>query len=394
MELLKKKIKQDWLFLLLTGLFALAQAWLFYMQVMHDEKYFSDIWSYIMVMLNRGDIVITYRFLIILLKAAIHFFGYGYGASMVQTGLWILSVLAVKYLWDWVEFPNRLTGDDAGLNRLIGLGALTCCLVGSIWLPNCVGEVYLSTGAANTYHNATSLAAKWINLIVFYASAQMLGNPSRRVSGKMLALFAAGLMLMAYCKPIFPLPFFPAIALIGLYHFIRGGKNERINLVRLALSYVPCCIMLLMQSAQTFGSETPGGNSIILVPGTVYKAYCTNVPLATVFATAFPAFILVTHFRQVLSTCRGQLAWLGFVIGWLEAFFLAEDGNRMYHFNFGWGRSLGLLFLFAVSIPVLIRDWREGKRGAVFWTEAMLLAVHLAFGLGYLGYILVTGRYS
>lgn len=380
----------------LIAVISVPLGYTFYMQAYNGlnqlSGYSSDVKAYLECSIY--GIKIAYPFFINLLDITIPVFGPYFASALVQVIAWIACPVLMKFFWcrDCLPALRQDDRDFKTVNYLVCLGVIACQLVFPIYYPRLTGMLMCGTSIPNPYHNATGLVAKWINLVVFFEACKLLEHPEKKLDTKDLLIFAAMICFMVYAKPIFAPAFFPAMGLVMLWYLIRGSKQTRMNMVKLGLAFIPCCVLLLWQMTQTFGENTEGGNSIAFMPGAVWHYYADYIACSILAALIFPLCVLLLHPEKLLSDRRMQIGWLGCLIGLAQAYFLAETGDRFYHMNWFGGYEIAQYFLFAVSIPVLIQDYRQ-KKWKQCGIELAILLVHLAFGIWYFLRIVRGGYY-
>lgn len=234
-----------------------------------------------------------------------------------------------------------------------------------IYLPG-IRFRYLGVFTANPFHNATYMAARPFAILAFLWYVKLLpgyekGLGSRRGEGEAspgmwdYIWFSVFLFAATMTKPSFTLAMVSAAGLLMLYRLLRAGLRNFLPTLQLGLCFIPTFLALLYQYRGVFvpGEGQEGGLGFCL--GEVWADYCDNIPLGICLAIGFPLVVLVLNYREGRKDAMFRFSWLLYVVSFAEAFFLYEKGFRKVDFNFSWGYMYGIFFCHFGALMLLLR---------------------------------------
>lgn len=265
-----------------------------------------------------------------------------------------------------------------------------------------VGTAYYGPFSMNPLHSPTQLGVRGFSLLCFCIVIDVLHSFGKEdykpifFQGsivKQRILLAMFLFLSVVMKPTFAESFIPAVAfyMLGVWIYRRFKKD-------LASAYFKSCLWMLLCAAPALlymllqyivffalGNGYGDSEGMIFTPMfAVWKLFTENVPLSILFGMAFPLYVILIDLRFFLKEIPGKIALCSYGIGFLEASFLAEDGDRFNHANFMWPYMAGMQLLWTVAFwRFIVLEKRENKTVlqrrllAVGW---ILFFVHVFFG--------------
>lgn len=281
----------------------------------------------------------------------------------------------------YVEFlRQQVPSIDRGRAAWLGL-ALSVC--GAIYFPYFSRHMYYGTGSPNIWHNPTSLAIEFCQVICFAAALAYLQRPGRK------ALWLSGVLLgvTVFAKPTFAITFVPALIIYATLFDERNGWSK-FSLPALAFAIV--AIPLLYQHGVLYGAGNRRSADIIVAPLAVWSHYTNSVLLSMVSALLFPLALTLRILTINTLSLGGAMiiAWLNLVMGMLPFIVFAEayHGKIAYDGNFAWGYYLAMPLLFLTCVA----RWQQVRSElSTAWNRALLavLLAHVFFGLVYAGKI-------
>ena len=210
-------------------------------------------------------------------------------------------------------------------------------------------------------------------------------------------LLAIALFCSAITKPTFAEMFVPAVALIMLVqwigHIFKKDGSASIyfkHCLHMLYCAIPGLLYILLAFLGYFiwgGSYNADGGFTITKWLEVWKMFTENVTLAVLFGMAFPLFLILIDVRFFLKDNLGKLAFVGYIIGFLEAALLGEGGSKLGHGDFIWPMMAGMQLMFMAStLHLLTLEHKHADTKVkrilidVAWT---IFCLHVFFGLLY-----------
>ena len=295
--------------------------------------------------------------------------------------------LAVTYYYIRKNLANE--NDSLAYEASLVLLTVSLFFVSMLFNPFNMDDVflYVGPGTPNPLHNATYVAARGFAVITFFSFCALLEKENGEIKLKDALVFSASLLLCNAAKPSYPLVFLSAG---GLYEFYRLVKSKFKNIkeaVILLLCVMPTLIYMIYQKSAVF--DKTGGIGFCL--GDVWRYYQNNILLGIVKGIAFPIVVLCFNYKKLAGSTVYRFAWIQFALSFCEAYFLYEKGYRMVHFNFSWGYYYGMMFLFLVSVIVLVQS--DGKKSAKI-TQWAFYGAHLLCGILYFAKVFTGGSWG
>lgn len=336
----------------------------------------------------ENSAIYTYRFLIDACSLATKIFGVFTGAALVLTATQLVCALSLKYCLSR-EFERIDAASWCSHRReLVTICCIACQFVACLIVPKVTGYIYLGTSSPNVYHNPTSVAAKWVDLIAFFLMVHLLEDPERKPKWTELLALVASTMMIVYCKPTYGPVYYPVYAVFMLIALCKKGKAVFLNLVKIGAALIPSCLFMLYQMLSTF-SEGIG-----ISPGEVWGFYTNSIAVSALCGIAFPLCVTIFNRRTALKNRALQFAWGGYVMAFLQYYLLVQNGKNAGHANWSWGYSLALFILFAAAMPEYLKNKPDKPIKAEFVVQTVLLILHLALGLAYFAHILKGGFFA
>jgi hypothetical protein len=263
---------------------------------------------------------------------------------------------------------------------LIDFVAISLVIVSMLIIPRMGRDyLYLGIGTPNPWHNPTYLFCRPFSLIAFIALLMSYDKFKANASyARELVLLAVAAALSMWAKPSFMMSFLPALACLFLYKLIKKEVSLRYSIMA-GLALLPSLVPLFIINQSVYQGEQ-ATNKVVIIFGEVWYAYTDNFPLSILMGMAFPLYMLIVNYKT-LST-GFMLAFINYIIATLIYFFLAEDGDRMYHGNFGWTYFFAMFFMFLMASEALFfKSKLHTAAKALGW---LLFGCHLLSGVYYL----------
>ncbi|MCS7003791.1 MAG: hypothetical protein NZM38_00535 [Cytophagales bacterium] len=190
--------------------------------------------------------------------------------------------------------------------------------------------------ALNTWHNPTNILALLLSLLSFWLIVNYFEKKQyiKRIS--------VAICLGLLTKPNFFVCLLPSIMLLAL---IKIPKH----FLRILLWWVvPALLIIIAQFLWVYYgnyhdkgiTQTQIQSSIGFGLGVAWRLHSGNI-LASILVSFFvPVWFCTFYFQYIKSETWFQLLAPTFVIGILLAYFVHENGIRLYHFNFSWQLSI------------------------------------------------------
>lgn len=258
------------------------------------------------------------------------------------------------------------------------------CTASAIWCPFYNIHIYLGQGSPNTWHSPTNIIVKPFAILVFFRVSNLLNKIKigKKISINEFFEISILLVLSNLAKPNFYQGFIPALFLYVVFMVIQTGLKSIKYYLALGLSIVPATILIVFQLFSNFftGGGTSGegiGIGWFLVP----KLYTPSIIISLMLLLCFPICFTIIY-GKYLKRIDLKLAWIYFVVSYLEYGLLYEKGTRFSHGNFGWAYLLSSFILFIITTGLFFSkfDFRKKK-------DKILLGVWLLHGASGIIYI-------
>lgn len=368
---------------------------LFQRQVLGNENYYpSDMKAYILEMqgLESG-----YSFpypVFFKLGAVFHFFlnHPPLSIALAVTVLNSISPLVLKYYMGSM-LKQRLSIAEKKkqfwVDMTVTFASFAILFVSMIYPPSEITLPgirfrYLGVFSPNPFHNATYNATRPFAIVSFFLFAGILPEYEKKINWKDNLLFSFFLFMTTMTKPSFTFVLVPTAGIIMLYRLIRKKFRNFLPTLQLGICFIPTFVALIYQFFGVFAPGDGEERGIGFGIATAWKHYCTNIPFAIGLALGFPLFMLLFHYRQLVTDKLYRFSWQLMAISLAEVLFLYEKGFRLVDMNFSWGYMHGMFFVFVSSVLLLLEDtW---KRKCSVWLLALkwlAFLAHLVCGVYY-----------
>lgn len=239
-------------------------------------------------------------------------------------------------------------------------------------------NLYLGYLSPHIYHNPTITLLKPFALLLFLLVLRVFDGMS--ISRPLLACCALVTTLGTIAKPNYVIAVLPVLALLAFIAFLR---KQSVNWLLLAAGVMlPAVIVLLWQRAYYQATDM---GSFIFAPLQVMNAYSPGSLLPKfLLSILFPLCVAFLYIRAAGRDRMMQIAWLGFAVGVLYTYLLAESKDYVDG-NFTWSGQITLFILFVASALLLIREnaplLARRRFTPAFVICTIVLVLHLIGGL-------------
>ena len=255
-------------------------------------------------------------------------------------------------------------------------------------------DIYLGQLSPNAWHNSTQIFALPFSLAAFIAAVALL-----RVPTKSRALtFGILIFLSTITKPNYTIALFPVLGIILLWTMRSAEVRPMTQFAVICIAFLPTALLLADQYLLVFGSKGVRKTNFVFAPFAVWETYSASVPISIGLSIAGPLAVLLAVPRKWRTGRAMTLAWAVLVFSVLQLALLAEkfeNGSISMEGNFFWGSYSAIFMVFVVSAIALARAYLDGPvsvgRRAGLFTAFILLSLHVATGLYYLGRAGVSG---
>lgn len=235
----------------------------------------------------------------------------------------------------------------------------------------------------NPHHNPTNMVVRFYALVTLAMGAWVFAAHAPR--WWQIALVAVFVFLSVQAKPSWIVAYLPALL---AYAVLQALLRQRVNWLALGLGFVlPSLLVLGWQFNQTYDASANYAQllfapfEVMLLGGDSYLSL-----LIKLFASiAFPLSVLLLYWRELWRDHVVRLAWLTFAAAAVQAYTLAESGDRLQEGNWVWGVLLANFVLFVVMGVCWLRLNAEtlalrARPSRQFVVTSVLLLAHSAIG--------------
>lgn len=315
--------------------------------------------------------------------------------------------------WVFLKIFEGIDGDSSNSQKASTL-AFCLSIVQGIYVDffDIEGR-YLGIFSMNPLHNPTQMCVLGIAVLCMVLTYDIVcmqkkkdyngiffhveKNPKRYY-----ILLAILLLLSTLAKPTFAEMFILAVGIFMLGELCsctfkdrKQGKKYFKHCFHMFLCSIPALMYILLQSIDYFvmGGSYSGETSVIFTGcGEVWSIFSENIILSIVLGMAFPLYVFLLHPAFFLKTNLGKLGIISYLVGLMEALFLAESGIKFTHANFMWPMCSGMAMMWLVSVieMVMLEKQAVSKRKNILvqigW---FIFAAHVLCGYLYIKELLI-----
>lgn len=309
--------------------------------------------------------------------------------------------------WTLQKILIRINGcETPGMASALAFGLSIVQGIYIDWID--VNGRYLGIFSMNPLHNPTQMCVLGISILCLVLTYDIFGRQRaddykgvffRVEEGirKYYILLAAFLFLSALAKPTFAEMFIPAVGsiMLGRLGCYIINKSNRVrayfkHCLRMFFCAIPALLYILLQYVDYFvmGGSYSGEASVIFTKcGEVWSLFTENIVLSIALGMAFPLYVFLLNPTFFFKNDLGKLGIVSYVIGLLEALFLAESGVKFAHANFMWPMCSGMTMMWIVSLMdmlMLEKQVTVGKKRILLHIGWFLFAIHIVCGYLYI----------
>ena len=208
-------------------------------------------------------------------------------------------------------------------------------------------------------------------------------------------------------KPSYIICLLPAMGIITLIHIL---KKKIIDWKLLLIGIVlPSAALLIWQFIVFSGPTQESG--ILWAPFKVMLAYVSQLFVSKapidvqnfyrilfliaklLLSIVFPVIVTGVYWKEIFKDIRMQLGWIGFGLGTIYTYLLAEKVNYTAG-NLTWSSEITLFLLFACCILFLADKKLQTSNRLSKWLIIISGSLHIIFGIIYFLVFLKTGIYD
>ena len=313
-----------------------------------------------------------------------------------QVSLWTLLVVEqvcaqvatalIIYLW-LGKLPGRW-GDLWRVSAAISLTIVAPIALLAPW----DGRYYFGYIGLANYHNPTIHLLRPLALASFIMVLHAFEHPT---NASWKVVFSAFLIIAAsLVKPNYGLSVIPAVIILAVLYLLKKKKFDMRMLIGGLV--IPGGLILAAQSVIVLYFSGTNTEGIVIQPIAVETAFSHYLLAKFFLSILFPIFILTLNFRSAIKNPSMQLAWLTFMAGATQMYFLAEEGNNFYHGNFRWSAQIALFLLFIASLrfffqKVFIIRKLSSKKDIL---PIFIYLLNIAFGILYYVHCMTSPHYG
>ena len=240
-------------------------------------------------------------------------------------------------------------------------------------------NLYRGYVALNVTHNPTIVTLKPLALLLFAFTVGVL-DQSIAHSKRNIAIGVMLIALSLLALPNLILVLLPALLILIAYFYYRHDTADLRTL--LIVLVIPMGLGLVIFYAITHFLIDPQGGVQIAPLLTLQNTDRSFLTLAIKFLLSilFPLTVYVLYWREGRRAFALNLAWIMFLIGAAQMYFLAETGRQALEGNFWWSAQIGLFLLFVVSTLFWLIYFRHQPRWRG-WLCLAILALHIISGV-------------
>ena len=310
----------------------------------------------------------------------------GVYASMMVLQV-IVQILTALIIYFWIGPADRKYWDFLRAGMAFSLTFVAPVML----LAFRDGQFYFGYIGLANYHNPTIHLLKPFALLSFIYAIRAISVD--RNSPKSIGLSAVLVIITAMIKPNYLIAILPAMALVIVIRWLQ--KRQFDWKLLLYGFYIPGLMILIVQWLIEYHFGAPG-NGIIFAPFKVESAFSQNLVLKFILSTIFPLLVLIFARRKLLSDPELLIGWVGFLVGTLQFYLLAESGDRLMDGNFRWSGQIMLFLLFVVAARYTLKEIIL-SRGTKLWEKIALYGAYIAQfsgGIAYYIYCMISIHYS
>lgn len=354
-----------------------------------DDGYISDVLAYMQEIQGiDSGYCFPYPLFFSLGRFFCNFMTVDYAVTWAEISLNVISLYATKYYFEKLIERDK---DKLHIRLFISVVVISCFYLSMWWLPR-FGKFYLplkyqvfyGTYSGNPWHNATYIATRPFAIIAFFSFASILKDYEKNVIKSDFIVFGISLFLTTITKPSFTFVLVSTAGLIMAYRLFKSKFANIKNTLLLTICFIPTFLALLYQFYGVFGTgNTAEEHGIGFGWFEVWNYFSENIPASIFYANVF-SFVCFLWFAFDLK--KDQLYRFSvelFIVSIIEAGLLLEKGDRIHHFNFGWGYMHGIFFLETVTALKLIQQTLSGKKKIINAIGWFFFIIQLVAGILY-----------
>jgi hypothetical protein len=313
-----------------------------------------------------------------------------------QVSLWTLLLVEqvcaqaatalIIYFW-----LGKLPGRWGELWRVLAAVSLTIIAPIALLAP-WDGRYYFGYIGLANYHNPTIHLLRPLALASFIMILNAFEHSTNAIWKVALSAFL--IIVASLVKPNYSLSVLPAVLILAALYLWQNKKFDKRMLIGGVV--IPGGLILAAQSVIVLffsGTKTEG---VVIQPFAVEEAFSHYLLAKFFLSILFPILILALNFRSTIKNPSMQLAWMTFIAGATQKYFLAEEGNNFFHGNFAWSAEIALFLLFCSSLRFFLQKKYAAKtlnlkRDIL---PIMIYLLNVVFGILYYMHCMTSPHYG
>jgi len=314
----------------------------------------------------------------------------------VNVSLWTLliveqvcaQVITALIIYFWV---GKLPGRWGEWWRVFAAVSLTIVAPIALLAP-WDGRYYFGYIGLANYHNPTIHLLRPLALASFILVLRAFEHPTNATWKVVLSAFL--IIVASLVKPNYSLSVLPAVFILAALYLWQKKKLDKRMLIGGLV--IPGGLILAAQSVIVLFYSGANTEGIVIQPFAVEKAFSHYLLAKFFLSILFPLIILLLNFRSSLKNPSLQLAWITFIAGASQMYFLAEEGNNFYYGNFAWSAEIALFLLFCSSLRFFLQKKYATKtlnleRDIL---PILIYLLHVVFGILYYLHCMTSPHYG
>jgi hypothetical protein len=240
-------------------------------------------------------------------------------------------------------------------------------------------NLYLGYISPTVYHNPMIAIVKPLAILHFWLFVQFIQEPQRYRTRAWQVVFTGLSVFTLLAQPNYMLCLVPALIIFVLFHVYKKLPIDWRFFVLTVI--LPAVVVLGFQYFRIYYVASAVSNSrVIVAPFAVLAQASTNLLAKFVLSILFPLVVYVLFFKAAQRNSGLNLAWLLFIVGAFQTYFLAETGNRFVQGNFLWSGQIAVFILMVMTVLFLLKQ-RAARQPVRLLICTFVLALHIISGL-------------